>query len=124
MTYEDFRQSIIAEEGDFFDLIVFDFLTQATKFAEAEKYEEAVILANDALVMAKYADVGYRIVYLIGMLCQTYLQNNQPEMADKYFNYAMLILDKNDSGYDEDMNKFLDLKALIERELQKKNEAK
>ena len=45
-------------------------------------------------------------------------------MADKYFNYAMLILDKNDSGYDEDMNKFLDLKALIERELQKKNEAK
>lgn len=124
MTYEDYRKDIVEESGDFFSIAVAAFLAQATDFAVAKQYEDSLTLANDALVMAKYSDIGYDIIYLLSTLSLAYLQNHQPEMAEKYFNYAMLVLDKNDSEYDKALNQLLEIKALIEKELQKKNEAK
>ena len=74
----------------------------------------------DALILVKYSNIGYPVVYLIGMICQACLDNNQPELADKFFKCGMKILDENDSTYEDDINQFLDLKSIIEVELKKK----
>ena len=57
----------------------------------------------------------------IGMLCEAYLDNDQPELADEFFKYGMNIIDEGDGTYDTDLNQFLDLKIIIDEELKKKN---
>ncbi|MGI6718763.1 MAG: hypothetical protein ACOX4D_06435 [Bacteroidales bacterium] len=42
-------------------------------------------------------------------------------MAEKYFNYAILMLDKNDSGYYKALSQLLEIKALIGKVLIKEN---
>jgi hypothetical protein len=70
--------------------------------------------------MAKYSNFEYSVVYLIGMLCQTYLDNGQPEIADRFFNHGIRILDENEPDYNEIVDQFLDLKIIIKEELKNK----
>jgi len=80
-------------------------------------------VGNDALVLVKYSNIGYPVVYLIGMLCQAYLDNDQPEVADRFLDMGMTILNENDATYDDDINQFLDLKGIIDDELKQKSGA-
>lgn|SRR5690554_4256367 len=123
MSYENFRQQIIEKNGDFFSSTVTAFFEKAVELATNEKYEEALAVGNDALVLVKYSNIGYPVVYLIGMLCQAYLDNDQPEVADRFFRYGMTILNENDATYDDDINQFLDLKGIIDDELKQKSGA-
>lgn len=123
MSYENFRQQIIEKNGDFFSSAVTAFFEKAVELATNEKYEEALAVGNDALVLVKYSNIGYPVVYLIGMLCQAYLDNDQPEVADRFFRYGMTILNENDATYDDDINQFLDLKGIIDDDLKQKSGA-
>ncbi|MEI6123061.1 MAG: hypothetical protein WCQ95_05465 [Bacteroidota bacterium] len=125
MNYKEFQQDIIDKNGDLFAAQLEQFFTKAVDFAQNEKYDEALIVGNDALVLAKYSNAGYAILYLLGMLCQVYLDSDKPEIADKYFRYGMNMIDENKNEnadtYHNDINSFLDLKIIIDDELKKKN---
>lgn len=123
MSYENFRQQIIEKNGDFFSSAVTAFFEKAVELATNEKYEEALAVGNDALVLVKYSNIGYPVVYLIGMLCQAYLDNDQSEVADMFFRYGIKILNENDATYDDDIDQFLDLKGIIDDELKQKSGA-
>ena len=86
---------------------------------------KALIIANDALTLAKYSNAGYEIIYLIDILCQAYLENDQPEIANDFFKKGMNIIEQgeneNRDTYADDINSFLDLKIVIDKELKKKN---
>ena len=120
MNYENFRNQIVQKHGDFFSLILYEFCEKAAEFGGNEKYEDALSVGKDAFVIAMYSNMGYGIVYLIGMLCQAYLDNDQPEKADACFNTGISMLDKMDIRYDDNVNSFLDLKIIIDEELNKK----
>jgi hypothetical protein len=81
-------------------------------------------VGNDALVLTKYSNAGYAILYLLGMLCQAYLDSDKPEIADNYFRYGMNMIDENNNEnsdtYTNDINSFLDLKIIIDDELKNK----
>jgi hypothetical protein len=125
MNYKEFRQDIINKNGDLFSAQLEQFFTKAVDLAKNEKFDEALIVGNDALVLAKYSNAGYAILYLLGLLCQVYLDSDKPELADKYFRYGMNMIDENKNEnsdtYTDDINSFLDLKIIIDDELKKKN---
>lgn len=125
MDYKTFRTNVIKQDGEFYAQRLEQFFTSAVDFAQNEKYDEALIVGNDALTLAKYSNVGYEILYLIGMLCQAYLENEQPEIANDFFNKGMTIIEQgekeNKDTYTNDINSFLDLKIIIDDELKKKN---
>lgn len=125
MDYKTFRTNIIKQDGEFYAQRLEQFFSSAVDFAQNEKYDEALIVGNDALTLAKYSNVGYEILYLIGMLCQAYLENDQPEIANDFFNKGMTIIEQgeeeNKDTYANDINSFLDLKIIIDDELKKKN---
>jgi len=124
MNYNEFKQDIIEKNGAIFGAQLEHFFTKAVEFAENEKYDEALIVGNDALVLAKYSDAGYAILYLLGMLCQVYIDIDKPEIAEKYFIYGMNMINENKNEntdtYQKDINSFLDLKIIIDDELKKK----
>jgi hypothetical protein len=125
MNYKEFQQDIINKNGDLFTAQLEQFFTKAVDLAQNEKYDEALIIGNDALVLAKYSNAGYALLYLLGMLCQAYLDSDKPELADKYFRHGMNMIDENKNEnsdtYTNDINSFLDLKIIIDNELKKKN---
>jgi hypothetical protein len=120
MNYDKFREEIEEKYGDDFSVITTLFFKKAIELADDEKYEDAIKVGRDALVMANYSNIGYSLVYLLGMLCQAYLDNNQPEEANEFFTYGIELLDKNMYDYNEDVDRFLDLKIIIDNELAKK----
>lgn len=126
MDYKTFRTNIIIKDGKFYTQQLEHFFSVAVNFAENEKYDEAIIIANDALTLAKYSNVGYEILYLIGMLCQVYIDNDHPELANDFFKNGMQIIeqnkDENQDTYSDDINAFLDLKIVIDKELKNKND--
>lgn len=121
MDYQSFQKSIIEKFGDFYADQIDVFFTQSVEFAKEDKFEEAVKAANFALSISVYSNIGYEIIYLIGMLCQSYLDINQPEISNDFFNYGMKLIDEWDDDYEDDLNHFLDFKILIEDALREKN---
>jgi len=117
MNYLDYQKEIQKKFGDHFAEIVELFFIKATEFAKEKKFEDAIILANDVLVFAKYSNVDYALLYIIGMICQLYLDNNQPELSEEFFIKGMKIIKESDINYNRDINSFLDLKILIDRKL-------
>ena len=117
MKYIDYQKEIQKKHGEHFAEIVELFFTKATEFAVEEKFEDAIQLANDVLIFAKYSNVNYALLYIIGMTCQLYLDNNQPELSEEFFKRGMEIIKENDIDYDRDINSFLDLKVLIDSKM-------
>lgn len=124
MSYDKFTEQITEKYGDFFSEITTMFFEKAVEFAENEKYEEAVKAGRHAVIMANYSNIGYGYVYLLGMLSQAYLDNDEPEIANEFFTYGIKLLDKNEYNYNDDVDRFLDLKIIIEEELKKKRKIK
>lgn len=122
MNYEEYRQEVIKEKGAFIETLVDDFFHKAIDFAKESNFKEAVQIGNDALILSKYCDLGDALLYLVGMLCNAYLDNDQPEMANQLFQQGMVLIENNDSNYNEDINIFLDLKVTIDEELRKVNQ--
>jgi hypothetical protein len=125
MEYNTFRQTIINEHGEFYSAMVDMFFTQAVEFAKKGQLEDATEVCNDALVFAKYSDVGYAVIYLLGLLCEVYLNNEQPKFAEDIFKIGVEIIHEGkktgaDQGtYSNDMDAFLDLKIRIDESLNK-----
>jgi hypothetical protein len=127
MSYETFRHDIIQKDGAFYTERLEQFFTKAVELAQEEKFDEALKIGNDALVLAKYSNADYAVLYFIGMLCQAHLESGQPEIANQFFKVGMDIIEKgeaeNKDTYIEDINSFLDLKILIDEELKGKSGA-
>jgi hypothetical protein len=125
MDYNTFRQTIIRQHGEFYVAMVDLFFTQAVKFAKNGQLDEAAEVCRDALVFAKYSDIGYAVIYLLGMLCEVYLNNEQPEYAENIFKMGVEIIREGkktgaDQGtYSNDIDAFLDLKIQIDEALNK-----
>jgi len=117
MNYIDYQKEIKKKHGGHFAEIVELFFTKATEFAEDDKFGDAIQLANDLLIFAKYSNVDYALLYIIGMTCQLYLDNNQPELSEEFFKRGMEIIKESDIDYDRDINSFLDLKILIDSKM-------
>ena len=120
MSYDKFTEQIAGKYGDFFSEITDAFFEKAVELAEDNKFEEAIKIGRHAVIMANYSNLGYARVYLLGMLTQAYLDNDEPEVANEFFTYGIQLLDKNDYDYNDDIDRFLDLKIIIEEELKKK----
>ena len=120
MNFQSFKESVIDKHGEFYAEQIDLFFNQAVEFAIEGNFTEAVKLGNDALIIAKFSNIGYRVIYLIGMLCETYLDNDEPELANELFTYGMEIIDNGDDTYERDLNQFLDLKIRIVNELKEK----
>ena len=117
--YDNFLEKFIEQYGDFFTETVTMFFLKAIELAEDEQYEDAIKLGRQALNLVNYSHLDSERVYLLGMLSQAYLDNGEPEMADKFFRYGIQLLDKNDEDYESDADRFLDIKIMIEKELKK-----
>lgn len=121
MNYNAINESIINEFGDSNSTIVNCLFEQAVELAENEKLEEAIEICQDALVFCKYSNIGYEIIYLLGLLSEIYLNNNQLEIAENIFNLGMTLIkrgkEKNmdEGSYDKDIDSFLDLKIKIDK---------
>ena len=114
MEKQRFKERMQSDFGDSFAEIVDVFFKSATEEAINGNFDEAISIANDALVFAKYSNDKYSILYIVGMMCQAYIDNNQPELSEKFFNYGMTIIKESDFDYERDLNSFLDLKILID----------
>lgn len=117
MYYEQFRNSLIENHGDLFAEVQTAFFAKAVEAGRNGYFEDAMVLAEDAMVFAKYSNTGYSNIYLAGLLCQCYLDNGLPEKANRIFEKVMPYLDKNDENYGEDVDSFLDLKIAINKAL-------
>lgn len=121
MNYNAINESIINEFGDSNSTIVNYLFEQAVDLAQNEKLEEAIEICQDALVFCKYSNIGYEIIYLLGLLSEIYLNNNQLEIAENIFNLGMTLIkrgkEKNmdEGSYDKDIDSFLDLKIKIDK---------
>ena len=128
MPYNKFRREIISKEGADYSARLEQFFAKATKAVKLANYgrhDEALKVGSDALVFAKYSDAGYAILHLLGMLCQSYVDNHRPDMAESLFKHGMKMIEdgesENKDTYQDDINSFLDLKIRIDNELRKKN---
>lgn len=119
--YKEFRQFLIKKHGDLFATLQTAFFEKAVQAAENGCYEDALVLGEDAMTLAKYSNVGYPNIYMAGMLCQCYLDNGMPEKANELFKRVMPFLDENDYDYDDDVDNFLDLKIAIDNAIKNKD---
>lgn len=121
MNYNAINESIINEFGDSNSAIVNCLFEQAVELAQNEKLEEAIEICQDALIFCKYSNIGYEIIYLLGLLSEIYLNNKQLAIAEKTFNLGMTVIkrgkEKNmdEGSYDKDIDSSLDLKIKIDK---------
>ncbi|MDL2283481.1 hypothetical protein LJB94_03100 [Odoribacter sp. OttesenSCG-928-G04] len=125
MNYNTLRTTIIARFGELNSSMIDYLFEQAVEFANKGQLDEASAICRDTLVFSKYSKVGYRIIYLLGLLCTIYINNDQPEMAESIFTTGMMFIqDSKDAGvapgsFTDDINSFLDLKIEINKALGK-----
>lgn len=123
MDYNTIRAAVTHSYGEYNSSMVTYLFERATELANNGQLDEASAVCRDALVFWKYSKIGYAIIYLLGLLCTIYLNNNQPKMAEHIFNTGVgFIQDSKDAGvdsdsFDNDINAFLDLKIEIDEAL-------
>ena len=119
--YDNFRRLVVAQSNNDLEKYVEFFFENAMKFAMNEDFDTAFKIAKDSLLLASYTDIGYRVVYILGGLCELCIDKNEFECANQLFLIGMEILDEKEVDYDEDVNRFLDLKIRIDEGLNKKS---
>jgi len=125
LSYKSFRNEIIQKDGAFYTEQVEKFLEKAVELAKNEKYEDALAISHDAIFLARYSNAGYANLYLYGMLCHLYIDSDKPEIANKFFLAGMDMIeyykgqDQSEDEFMNDINAFLDLKIVIDREMNK-----
>ena len=75
----EFRQYMTKQNGDFFTQITSSFFLQAFDLANKQKYTEAIEICTDALVMVKYSNLDYPLVYFINMYYKEWQRIRNPE---------------------------------------------
>ena len=119
MSYLRFKKEIAEKFCDFYSEQVDIFFEKAIELANKGKFKESIKIGKDAFVLSKFADIGYEKLYSVGMLCQAYLDSGQPEIADTFFKAGMEMINECEENYNDDVNSFLDIKILIEKEFEK-----
>jgi len=119
MNYIEFKKIVKGKFGGLNAEQVDYFFDKAVEYAKKGDISTSIRIGKDAFAIAKFAELGYEILYLVGLLCQLHLDNGQPEYAETYFKFGMKIIDENERSYNDDVNDFLDLKILIDSKMNK-----
>jgi len=117
MRYQEFKKSTKENFGEFYSQQVDYFFEKTINYAKQGDFDTSIKIAKDAFVIAKFANLDYEKLYLIGLLCRLLLDKGQPEQAEAYFKFGIQIIDEIEETYNEDVNSFFDLKIEIDREL-------
>jgi hypothetical protein len=114
--YLSFRDDLIEKLGPAFAMQTDIFFERAVHEAQNGLFPSAIRDAQFALSTGVYQEDSYRLIYLIGFLCQVHLDNEDYQKARCYLDMGYKMLDKSDPDYADDKTKFDCLKDLIEGE--------
>ncbi len=120
MNYNFVRKAVILNYGESNSSIADYLLECAVELAQNNHLEDAFRICKDALVFVKYTGVDYRMIYVLGLLCEICLNSNKNRMAYDIFLTGVFLIEegrkrKMDQGsYQEDIDAFLDLKIRID----------
>ena len=114
--YLSFRDEIVEKLGAAFVMQTDIFFERAVHEANSGLFPSAIRDAQFALSTGIYQEDPYRVIYLVGFLCQAHLDIDDYQQANRYLNMGYKILDINDPEYADDKAKFDCLKAIIEGE--------
>lgn len=108
-----YRNQLIEKYGEFYAEQSDLFFERAVFLAEKGVPLSAIRDAKFAYSLSQYQPENYRIIYLIGFLCQIHLDNNLIREAKAYCELGFKLLDKNDPDYDKDYKSFSELLDMI-----------
>lgn len=108
-----YRNQLIEKYGDFYAEQSDLFFERAVFLAEKGVPLSAIRDAKFAYSLSQYQPENYRIIYLIGFLCQIHLDNTLIREAKTYCELGFKLLDKNDPDYDKDYKSFSELLDMI-----------
>ena len=117
--YDNFRKMVANLSTNNLENYVELFFENAMKLAMNNDIDTAFKIAKDSLLIASYTNIEYRVVYIIGALCELCCDKNEFESADQLFRCGIEYLDENDNDYPDDVDKFLDMKIRIDNGLKK-----
>lgn len=116
-----FRNNVIDEFGEFYAEQSELFFERAVHFAKQGFPLNAIADAKFAYSLSNYQPDDYRVIYLIGFLCQIHLDNNFIAKAKSYCDLVFKILDKESPDYEYDLKSFTELREIIKGEDWKTN---
>ena len=119
--YLSFRDDLIEKLGPAFAMQTDIFFERAVYEANNGLFASAILDARFALSTGVYQEDQYRIIYLVGFLCQAHIDIGDYAKAKHYLDLGYKMLDVNDSEYEDDKAKFDSLKDIIEGENWKGN---
>lgn len=111
-----FRNKLIEEKGEFYAEQTDLFFERAVHFAEKGFPLTAISDAKFAYLLSQYQPDNYRIIYLIGFLCQLHLDNDFIRKAKAYCDLGFKLLDEEDPNYQDDLKAFSELRDIINGE--------
>lgn len=116
-----FRNKLIEKKGEFYAEQSDLFFERAVYFAERGFPLSAISDAKFAYSLAQYQPENYRIIYLIGFLCQIHLDNDFIKKAKAYCDLGFQLLDEESPDYEDDYKAFSELRDIIKGEDWKTN---
>ena len=114
--YFTFKKAVTEKYGDQFAKQTELFLARAAAEAEDGFLDAAITDAEFAYALSQYQPEEYRVIYLIGFLTQTYLDNNQISKARGYCELGFKMLDETSEEYKDDYRMFIELREMINGE--------
>ena len=114
--YLSFRDELVEKLGAAFVMQTDIFFERAVHEANSGLFPSAIRDAQFALSTGVYQEDPYRVIYLIGFLCQAHLDIEDYQKAGNYLELGYKMLDASDPEYADDKSKFDILKDLIEGE--------
>ena len=116
-----FRNKLIEKKGEFYAEQSDMFFERAIYFAKKGLPFSAISDAKFAHSLSYYQTDNYKVLYLIGFLCQIHLDNDFISKAKAYCDLGFQLLDEEDSNYNEDLKSFSEMRDIIKGEEWKMN---
>ena len=112
---ETFCINMQALFGETYDRQVDVLFTRSVHLAANGNLEEAVPYAETSIFCYKFCNNDKKsLAYIYGFLCHIHIDMEEYEKAQKYFEIGFQYLDEDDFDYENDVNKFLDMKIIID----------
>lgn len=115
-SFYTFRNQVVERFGNFYEKQADMFFERACNFAKRDFIDEALEEAQFAFNLHYYKSEDYALIYLIGFLCELYIQKENFRKAKSYCNMGLKLLDPDDPGYENDLSKFKEMEEIIRGE--------
>ena len=108
-----FRNQVREKFGFFYEEQVDLFFERASSHARKGILEQAVAEGDFAYNLCQYKRDNGTLVYLVGFLCELYIQKEDYLKAKHYCQLGLKLLDPEDIEFDIDYNKFREMEEII-----------